>query len=155
MKSYTNFLLCAGLLILAPALHADEEKKSSWLGRAGEASLQMVDVACSPKTLLVGLVAANLMGYYTNLPQIIDVFQKANIARLIVGAVALNGDRMRGAVEGLVAAELMNLTQQSCWFSGAQRDLSSLGGFFAKKPDWGSLFSTAGNTVHQAARAAR
>src|SRR5579872_2402582 len=153
MKSYMH-LLCAGLLMLAPVLKADDTQSSSWLGRAGELSLKTIDVACSPKTLLIGLVGAKLMGYYTNVPQIIDVFQKANLVRIVLGAIALNTDRMQGGLEGVIAAELMNLTQQSCWFSGTQKELSSLAGFFAKKPDWGSFFSTAATTESRAARAA-
>jgi hypothetical protein len=136
-----------------PALHAEDEKKSSWLGRAGELSLKTMDVACSPKTLLVGLVGANLLGYHTNIPQITDLFQKANFARMIVGALALNTDRMKAGLEGAVAAELMNLTQQSCWFSSTQKDLYSMAPFVAKKFDLGSLFSSIGNAAKAATKA--
>jgi hypothetical protein len=85
MKSYT-YLLCAGLLLLMPALEAGTMQKSSWLTRTKEISLKTMDVVRNNKALLVGLVAGGLIGYGTRsiMPRFVDF-----------GETAINIDQMQ------------------------------------------------------------
>ena len=123
MKSYISFLLCAGLLVAMPALHANDEKKS-WVERAADISFKTTDVVGSPTFLILGLSAAHFMGYAINMPQVADVFGKVTLARGLAEIIRRangapeNEDRFRGLNSAFLASGIMRLTAafsaQSC-----------------------------------------